>query len=432
MRWRSEREASDELRRTSPDRRLPRGISDRRRLGAGRGGARPPAASPLARGARACRRGSGRGKCARGAPSLGGRLPSRRPRADAGRLARGRARLLACRRGTRGRQPAVSEARRIFLARSSRHGRARRRHVALAGEAFAALGDREMADRAFAVALALAARSRDTATPERIVARVRRNATGSRRASLAGTRSVRRRERPVRPPAAVRAERRADAGEPPGDSHRRASPTRSSWRSRRSARWRSPARGLPRIGSLGGEPRRPARAGSPSRPEAWLASPAPGEGNFRPVRSGSPFESWTRGRAGATARRRTAVAGAGGTVPSGRPAAAPSARAERTAGLRLPEPSSVRPAWGAAARGASARPAHVAPGPCPGRSGGIGPRPNLGKISCAATAAVASAMFTPIAPVGLIRVGRVTDQEEPVARPFAGEQDDGRQREERG
>jgi hypothetical protein len=72
---------------------------------------------------------------------------------------------------TRGSQSAVAEARRIFLTalfaareRQDAHG------VALAGQAFAALGDREVANRAFDVAIALASRSRDTDASERIAA----------------------------------------------------------------------------------------------------------------------------------------------------------------------------------------------------------------------------------------------------------------------
>jgi tetratricopeptide (TPR) repeat protein len=63
---------------------------------------------------------------------------------------------------SRGGHSAVPEARRIFLAalfaareRQDAHG------VAMAGQAFAALGDREVANRAFDVAIALASRSRD-------------------------------------------------------------------------------------------------------------------------------------------------------------------------------------------------------------------------------------------------------------------------------
>jgi tetratricopeptide (TPR) repeat protein len=80
---------------------------------------------------------------------------------------------------TRGSQAAVAEARRIFLAalfaareRQDAHG------VALAGQAFAALGDREVAERAFDVAVALASRSRDAGARERIAAVAGRSAGG--------------------------------------------------------------------------------------------------------------------------------------------------------------------------------------------------------------------------------------------------------------
>ena len=71
----------------------------------------------------------------------------------------------------RDRRMAIPRARRIFLeafvqARERRDGDG----VAEAGEAFASLGDREIADRAFDVALALATQSRDAAARDRIVA----------------------------------------------------------------------------------------------------------------------------------------------------------------------------------------------------------------------------------------------------------------------
>lgn len=72
---------------------------------------------------------------------------------------------------TRGRQGAVAEARRIFLLALFQ---ARERHdpdgVALAGQAFAGLGDREVADRAFDIALALATRNDDAGARERVTA----------------------------------------------------------------------------------------------------------------------------------------------------------------------------------------------------------------------------------------------------------------------
>lgn len=69
------------------------------------------------------------------------------------------------------RRTAVPRARRMFLeafvqARERRDGDG----VAGAGEAFASLGDREIADRAFDVALALATQSRDAAAHDRIAA----------------------------------------------------------------------------------------------------------------------------------------------------------------------------------------------------------------------------------------------------------------------
>jgi hypothetical protein len=70
----------------------------------------------------------------------------------------------------------VPEARRIFLrAFFQARERGDADTVALSGDAFAALGDREVADRAFDVALALVvAGGRDTATRERVMARFRR------------------------------------------------------------------------------------------------------------------------------------------------------------------------------------------------------------------------------------------------------------------
>lgn len=70
---------------------------------------------------------------------------------------------------TQDRQSAVSEACRIFLV-ALFQGRERRDPdgVALAGTAFVGLGDREVADRVFDVALALAARNRDSGARERV------------------------------------------------------------------------------------------------------------------------------------------------------------------------------------------------------------------------------------------------------------------------
>jgi hypothetical protein len=69
------------------------------------------------------------------------------------------------------RQSAVPEARRIFL---TAFFEARERHdpdgVALVGTAFVGLGDREVADRVFDVALALATRNRDSGARERVSA----------------------------------------------------------------------------------------------------------------------------------------------------------------------------------------------------------------------------------------------------------------------
>ena len=80
---------------------------------------------------------------------------------------------------TRGRQAALSQARRICLvALFQARERDDANGVALAAEAFAALGDREVADRAFAVAAQLAARNQDAVTRERIVARAGRRAAG--------------------------------------------------------------------------------------------------------------------------------------------------------------------------------------------------------------------------------------------------------------
>lgn len=69
----------------------------------------------------------------------------------------------------RDRQTAVARARHIFLV-ALFQARERRDPdvVAAVGEAFASLGDREVADRAFAVAMALAAQNSDARTCERI------------------------------------------------------------------------------------------------------------------------------------------------------------------------------------------------------------------------------------------------------------------------
>jgi len=71
----------------------------------------------------------------------------------------------------RGRQKAVERARRTLLL-ALFQARERRDHdsVAAAAEAFAILGDRDIADRAFAVALALAEQKRDALARERIAA----------------------------------------------------------------------------------------------------------------------------------------------------------------------------------------------------------------------------------------------------------------------
>ena len=71
----------------------------------------------------------------------------------------------------RDRRTAMPRARRIFLeafvqARGRRDGDG----AARAGEAFASLGDREIADRAFDAALTLASQSRDAAARDRIAA----------------------------------------------------------------------------------------------------------------------------------------------------------------------------------------------------------------------------------------------------------------------
>jgi hypothetical protein len=78
-----------------------------------------------------------------------------------------------------GAHSAVPEARRIFLAalfaareRQDAHG------VAMAGQAFAALGDRDVANRAFDVAIALASSNRDASARERIAAVVGRASGG--------------------------------------------------------------------------------------------------------------------------------------------------------------------------------------------------------------------------------------------------------------
>lgn len=91
-------------------------------------------------------------------------------RTPGGMLAVGRASLRIA-EVTGDRQSAVAEARRMFLAALFQ---ARERQdadgVALAAEAFAGLGDREVADRAFAVAAALAARSGNAAAVSRVAA----------------------------------------------------------------------------------------------------------------------------------------------------------------------------------------------------------------------------------------------------------------------
>jgi hypothetical protein len=105
-----------------------------------------------------------------------------RARTAEGLLAVGQARLHLG-EVTGGRQSAVADARRIYL---SALFQARERRdadgVALAGRAFGELGDREVADRAFAVAAALATRSRDSATREPILARAGRDVTDIRTA----------------------------------------------------------------------------------------------------------------------------------------------------------------------------------------------------------------------------------------------------------
>lgn len=82
---------------------------------------------------------------------------------------------------TDGRQAAVPEARRVFLAALVQ---ARQRRdaggVAEVAEAFAALGDRDVADQAFQVALALAIQSRDAATHARVAALAARRDYGRR------------------------------------------------------------------------------------------------------------------------------------------------------------------------------------------------------------------------------------------------------------
>ena len=93
-----------------------------------------------------------------------------RARAPEGLLEVGRARLRIG-EATRDRQTAVAQARRIFLV-ALFQARERREPcgVARAGEAFASLGDREVADRAFEVAMALAVRNGDAVVRERIAA----------------------------------------------------------------------------------------------------------------------------------------------------------------------------------------------------------------------------------------------------------------------
>jgi hypothetical protein len=66
---------------------------------------------------------------------------------------------------------AVAQARRIYLlALVQARARGDAETLARAGEAFAALGDREVAERAFAVAYALATQRRDEAARDRIAA----------------------------------------------------------------------------------------------------------------------------------------------------------------------------------------------------------------------------------------------------------------------
>lgn len=76
------------------------------------------------------------------------------------------------------RESAVPEARRIFLlALFQARERGDADAVARSGEAFAALGDRDVADRAFDVALTLAGGSHDTAARERVTTLIGRVTT---------------------------------------------------------------------------------------------------------------------------------------------------------------------------------------------------------------------------------------------------------------
>ena len=91
-----------------------------------------------------------------------------RARAPEGMLEVGRA-ALRIGEAAGDRQTAVGQARRIFL-EALFQARERRdpSGVARAGEAFASLGDREVAGRAFEVAMALAVQNRDAETRERV------------------------------------------------------------------------------------------------------------------------------------------------------------------------------------------------------------------------------------------------------------------------
>jgi hypothetical protein len=81
---------------------------------------------------------------------------------------------------SRGHESAVSEARRIFLvALFQAHERSDPDGVARAGEAFASLGDREVADHAFDVALVLATPIRDGGARVRVMALASRATTGT-------------------------------------------------------------------------------------------------------------------------------------------------------------------------------------------------------------------------------------------------------------
>lgn len=93
-----------------------------------------------------------------------------RARTPVGMLEVGRARLRIG-EAARDRQTAVAQARRIFLL-ALFQARERRdpSGAARAGEAFASLGDREVADRAFEVAMVLAAQNGDAVARERIAA----------------------------------------------------------------------------------------------------------------------------------------------------------------------------------------------------------------------------------------------------------------------